>query len=82
MRWQLGSWGLLLIVLLASTLTRAEPTEEEKRELFLKAREKMRTVATPTPEPSATAHRRPKPAQHPPAKKKKSTPTPEREEKP
>ena len=82
MRWQLGSWGLLLIVLLASTLTRAALTEEEKKELFLKAREKMRTVATPTPEPSATAHRRPKPAQHPPAKKKKSTPTPEREEKP
>ena len=82
MRWQLGFWSLLLIVLLAGTLTRAELTEEEKKEIFLKAREKMHTVATPTPEPSATAHRKPKPAQHPPAKKKKSTPTPEPEEKP
>ena len=82
MRWQLGFWGLLLIVLLAGALTHAELTEEEKKELFLRAREKMRTVETPTPEPSATPHRKPKPAQHPPTKKRKSTPTPEPEEKP
>jgi hypothetical protein len=82
MRWQLGFWGLLLILLLAGTFTHAELTEEEKKELFLRAREKMHTVETPTPEPSATPHRKPKPAQHPPTKKKKSTPTPESEEKP
>ena len=56
----------------AGTLTRAELTEEEKKELFLRAREKMRTVESPTPEDSATPHRKPKPAQHPPTKKKKS----------
>ena len=60
----------------------AELTEEQKKQLFLKAREKMRTVPTPTPEESATPRRKPKPAKHPPAKKKKTTPkpTPEPEE--
>ncbi|MGH8092663.1 MAG: N-acetylmuramoyl-L-alanine amidase [Chthoniobacterales bacterium] len=76
MRWQLWSWSLVLVVLLAGSVTRAELTEEQKKELFLKAREKMRMVATP--EPSATPHRKPKPAEHPPAKKRKSSrPTPE-----
>src|SRR5262245_15118649 len=73
---------LLLVLLLAGAITRAELTEEEKKQLFLKARERMRTVSTPTPEPSASPHRKPKPAKHPPAKKKKSSPkpTPEPEE--
>lgn len=79
-RWQLWSGGLVLVALLAGTLTRAELTEEEKKQLFLKARERMRTVATPSPSPSA--HRKPKPARHPPAKKKKAKPTPKPEEKP
>jgi hypothetical protein len=81
-RWQLVLCALLLVAGLAGTITRAELTEEQKKQLFLKAREKMRTVPTPTPEESATPHRKPKPAKHPPAKKKKSTPkpTPEPEE--
>jgi hypothetical protein len=81
-RWQLVFCALLLVVGVAGTITRAELTEEQKKQLFLKAREKMRTVPTPTPEESATPRRKPKPAKHPPAKKKKSTPkpTPEPEE--
>jgi hypothetical protein len=81
-RWQLVLCALLLVVGLAGTITRAELTEEQKKQLFLKAREKMRTVPTPTPEESATPRRKPKPAKHPPAKKKKSAPkpTPEPEE--
>jgi hypothetical protein len=75
--------SLLLVAILLGHATRAELTEEQKKALFLKSRERMRTVATPTPEPSATPHRRPKPAQHPPAKKKKgSRPIPEPREKP
>src|SRR5690242_21830579 len=71
----------LLVIFLAGAITRAELTEEEKKQLFLKAREQMRTVDTPTPEPSATPHHKPKPAKHPPSKKKKSSkPTPEPEE--
>jgi hypothetical protein len=74
----------LLVLILAGAITRAELTEEEKKQLFLKAREQMRTVGTPTPGPSTTPHPKPKPAKHPPAKKKKSSPkpTPEPEEKP
>jgi hypothetical protein len=81
-RWQLVLCALLLLLGLAGAITHAELTEEQKKQLFLKAREKMRTVATPTPEESATPRRKPKPAKHPPAKKKKSTPkpTPEPEE--
>ncbi len=84
-RWQFVFCGLLLVASLAGTLTRAELTEEEKKELFLKSREKMRTVASPTPEESATPRHKPQPAKHPPAKKKKSAtprPTPEPEETP
>jgi hypothetical protein len=82
-RWQLVLCALLLLLGLAGAITHAELTEEQKKQLFLKAREKMRTVPTPTPEESATPRRKPKPAKHPPAKKKKSTPkpTPEPEEK-
>ena len=65
----------LLTLLLAGAITRAELTEEEKKQLFLKARERMRTVGTPTPQPSATPHHKPKPAKHPPAKKKKKSST-------
>jgi hypothetical protein len=81
-RWQLVLCALLLLLGLAGAITHAELTEEQKKQLFLKAREKMRTVPTPTPEESATPRRKPKPAKHPPAKKKKSTPkpTPEPEE--
>jgi len=85
MRWQFILCGLFLVAGLAGTLTRAELTDEEKKQLFLKSREKMRTVASPTPEESATPRRKPKPAKHPPAKKKKSPtpkPTPEPEETP
>ncbi len=74
-RWQLWAGGLLCGTLLAGTLTRGELTEEEKKQLFLKARERMRTVATPSPSPSV--HRKPKPAKHPPPKKKRPTPEPE-----
>jgi len=94
MRWQVFSLGLLLVVSLIGAISRAELTEEEKKKLFLKARERMRTVATPTP--SATPRHKPKPAKHPPEKKKKParrkaeaeeakparTPRPEPEEKP
>ncbi len=85
MRWQFLLAGLLLLAALVGTITRAELTEEQKKELFLKSREKMRTVASPTPEASATPRHKPKPAKHPPVKKKKSTkpkPTPEPEETP
>jgi hypothetical protein len=77
--------GLFLLALVAGTITRAELTDEQKRELFLKSREQMRTIASPTPEESTTPRPKPKPAKHPPAKKKKSSapkPTPEPEEKP
>ena len=85
MRWQLLLCGLLLLAGLAGTITRAELTDEEKKRLFLKSREKMRTVASPTPEASVTPRHKPKPAKHPPAKKKKSAkprPTPKPEETP
>ncbi|MBA3542820.1 MAG: N-acetylmuramoyl-L-alanine amidase [Chthoniobacterales bacterium] len=81
-RWQFWFGGLLLAATLAGTISRAELTDEQKKELFLKSREKMRTITTPTPEASATPRRKPKPAKRPPAKKKKtakpkSTPEPE-----
>ncbi len=71
-----------LLTLIGSAL-HAELTEEQKRDLFLKSREQMRTVPSATPEKSATPRRKPKPAAHPPAKRKKSPtprPTPEEEE--
>jgi hypothetical protein len=74
--WQLFLCVLLLLAGLAGRLTRAELTEEQKKQLFLKSREKMRTVATPTPAESASPRRKPKPAKHPPVKKKKATPKP------
>jgi hypothetical protein len=60
------------------TVTRAELTDEEKKKLFLKAREQMRTL--PTPSPSATPHHKPKAARHPPAKKRKPRPVSQPEE--
>lgn len=55
-------------------------TDEEKKQLFLKAREEM-TVETPTPEPKATSTPKPKPAAHhtatpTPAPTPAKTPTP------
>ena len=85
MRCQFLLCAVLLVAGMAGTMTRAELTDEEKKQLFLKSREKMRTVASPTPEASATPRHKPKPAKHPPAKKKKSAtpkPTPEPEETP
>jgi hypothetical protein len=83
-RWPLLAVALLLLVGIGlRTIARAEPTEEEKRQLFLKARERMRTVASPTPAKESTPRHKPKPAKHPPAKHKKaaaSKPTPEPEE--
>jgi hypothetical protein len=81
-RWQRLFCVLLLLIGLAGTITHAELTEEQKKELFLKSRERMRTVATPAPEESATPRHKPKPAKKPPSKKKKSAPkpTPEPEE--
>jgi len=85
LRWQLCLCGLLLWCGLAGTSMHAQLTEEQKRQLFLKAREQMRTVPSPSPEESATPRHKPKPAKHPPVKKKKSPapkPTPEPEETP
>jgi N-acetylmuramoyl-L-alanine amidase len=78
-RWQLVFCTLLLVAGFGGTITHGELTEEEKKQLFLKARENMRTVPTPTPEASATERRKPKPAQRPPKKKSKPKPTPEPE---
>jgi hypothetical protein len=78
-RWHLALCAVLLVAGFAGTITQAELTEEEKKQLFLKARENMRTVPTPTPESSATPRSKPKPAQHPPKKKSKPTPEPEEE---
>jgi hypothetical protein len=70
---------------IAGPVLRGQLSDEEKkkREAFLKAREEMRTVATPTP--SASPKPKPKAAKHPPRKKKKSAKpkqTPEPEETP
>jgi hypothetical protein len=78
-RLHLALCALLLVAGFAGRITQAELTEEEKKQLFLKARENMRTVPTPTPESSATPRSKPKPAQHPPKKKSKPTPEPEEE---
>ncbi len=83
--WTLAFGAFLLVLSLGVIGRPAEPTDEEKRQLFLKSREKMQTVASPTPEKSATPRHKPKPAKHPPAKKKSSAtpkPTAEPEETP
>jgi N-acetylmuramoyl-L-alanine amidase len=73
---------------IAGPLLHAQLSEEEKRKraAFLKAREEMRTVASPTPSQSPSAKPKPKAAKHPPKKKKaakpKPTETPEPEESP
>src|SRR6476469_5613941 len=77
MRRQLLLCALLLAAGFVGNIIRAELTDEEKKQLCQKSRERMRTVAHPTAEASATPHHKPKPAKHPPAKKKKpATPKP------
>ena len=61
-RCQLLLWALLLAAGVIGTIISAELTEDEKKQLFLKSRERMRTVASPTPEASASPHHKPKPA--------------------
>ncbi len=77
---------VLLLGGLAGPLLHAELSEEEKRKraLFLKAREEMRTVATPTPSKSKKKKAKPKPARHHKKKSAKSKrhQTPEPEETP
>ena len=61
-------------------------TDEEKKQLFLKAREEMQTVETPTPAPSNESTPRPKPAVHhtptPKLTPRSPQPTPRQEETP
>lgn len=76
------AWWLSVIFLLVSLpgpIGSAELSDEEKRKraAFLKAREEMRTVATPTPE---TKKKKAKPKASKRSPKKKSTPKPKREE--
>lgn len=76
----LGQVLLALLLLCGTPAGRpsaAELTDEEKRQLFLKARERMRTIPSPTPNESATPHHKPKPAKHPPAHHHR-TPAPEK----
>ena len=68
---------LLLIGIGLRTFARADPTDEEKRKLFLKSREQMHTVETPAPAKERTPRHKPKPAQHPPTKHRKAAPEPE-----
>ena len=68
---------LFLLAGIIGTSVRAELTEEEKRQLFLKAREEMRTVPSPTPTETPSPAHKPKPAKHPPKHKKSPTPEPE-----
>jgi hypothetical protein len=83
---RLRFWVVLaLFVGIIGPIVRGELSEEEKkkREAFLKAREEMRTVASPTPSASPKKKAKPKAATHPPKKKKKTTkpkPTAEEEE--
>jgi hypothetical protein len=53
--------ALLFAIGLANTVTRGQLSEEEKKQMFLKARERMRTVPSPTPLESATPRRNPTP---------------------
>jgi hypothetical protein len=66
----------LAIVGILGPLLHAQLSEEEKRKraAFLKAREEMRTVASPTPTESPSAKAKPKAAKHPPKKKKSAKP--------
>ena len=41
LHWQLVLCALLLVAGFAGTITHGEPTDEEKKQLFLKARENM-----------------------------------------
>jgi hypothetical protein len=82
---RLRFWMVLALVFAGTVgpILRGELSEEEKRkrEAFLKAREEMRTVASPTP--SASPKKKAKPKAATPKKKKKTTkpkPTPEEEE--
>ena len=72
-RW---AFATLAFTSLVSTVLQAQISEEDKkkRDAFLKAREEMRTVASPTPSDSPSPKGKPKPA----AKKGKAgkTPTP------
>jgi outer membrane biosynthesis protein TonB len=82
LRFRLFIFFLLLNGATIGSLLRAQLSEEEKkkREAFLKAREEMRTVATPTPSASPKPKPKPKAAKHPPKKKSakpKETPEPE-----
>ena len=78
-------WLLVALGILVAPFLHAQLSEEEKRKraAFLKAREEMRTVASPTPSETPSPKAKPKAAKHPPKKKKstKATPaeTPERE---
>jgi N-acetylmuramoyl-L-alanine amidase len=81
-------WICLALALsgIIGPLSRAELSEEEKRKraAFLKAREEMRTIASPTPSESPSKKAKPKAAKHSKKKtsksKAKSTATPEPEE--
>ena len=68
---------LFLLAGIIGTSVHAELTEEEKRQLFLKAREEMRTVPSPTPTEAPSPAHKPKPAKHPPKHKKSPIPEPE-----
>ena len=76
-------WLLFVAGIVVGPFLHAQLSEEEKRkrEAFLKAREEMRTVASPTPTETPSPKAKPKAAKHPPKKKKttksKETPTPE-----
>jgi hypothetical protein len=76
-RWRRGAFRLVAVVALCigfSGLLRAQLTDEQKkqRDAFLKAREEMRTIASPTPAASPGA--KPKPATK--KGKKGASPTP------
>lgn len=76
-RWRRGAVRLLAVAVLCAGLTRllhGQLTEEQKkqRDAFLKAREEMRTIASPTP--SASPGAKPKPATK--KSKKGASPTP------
>lgn len=83
-------WIGVVLVLggMFGSLLHAELSDEEKRKraAFLKAREEMRTIASPTPAKSHSKKAKPKAARHPPKKKKSTKPkqkeTPEPEETP
>jgi len=71
--------ALFFLNSIAGTSLRAELSDEEKRKLFLKAREEMRTVPSPSPTEAPKPDQKPKPARHP---AKRNSPTPEPTETP